>query len=67
MLQNILKNKIDEVEIKNTDNQFLFWVFERENEHNFNKILFQKQYYHQFYALIKISIYSGAIFLSDIT
>ena len=40
MLQNILKNKIDEVEIKNTDNEFLFWVFERENKRNSNKILF---------------------------
>ena len=40
MLQNILKNIIDETEIKNIDNWFLFWVFERENEHNLNKMLF---------------------------
>ena len=61
MLQNILKNKINDIEI--TNNQFhLLRSWERIWVNYFNKFLFRKTIIINFHAKIIIIIYGGAIF-----
>ena len=60
MLQNILKNKINDIEI--TNNQFhLLRSWERIWVNYFNKFLFRKNIIINFHAKVIIIIYGGAI------